>query len=848
MFEGRWCTFYAKWIIWIVVTVFIMTIFIYPQKSEAETLDGIDVTAADQQTEEVLEELEGSGGAVLFASEQNVLTNKTAAKDKVVLSYSRIIHYENFFTRNFRVKYDGKTMVAYCVQPKVQPPAEGSWTATEYNNKLMTKALYYSYGYPGYDKKTRTYISKRDIDDDYEGDDGAYVLSHLVLSYFYDKQSINSDAFLGVSSDTKRLVIKIADLIENTWPAVPDDSSLSLNKKSVKAVWDKELQKQKTPVFELKGHEDNKIKVTIPKYTTMVKTADGVTKKYYRGEDNSVKVRVYGGDSFYFTASEDVRGTFKSPEMKGSLTDFQPYLIKIQGKQDIIYCGTGETDSVSFEIKWSDVGRFELNKVSANEEITSGNGCYTLEGAEYHIYDSDGKVYETVTTGSDGKGYVKLPYGNYTFKEVKASGGYSLDDTTYKLVVDAESAKSSVKENPQVDAPPVLLQKKDSENVDEDGAQFGASLKNAEYVVKFYGGYYDENTDFSKLEPLREWTFKTDSEGKIKLIKDYFASGDELYFDKNGNVVLPMGTVTIQEVKAPRGYLLNEKVFIRQISPDKKGHYEIILHLEQIIRGDICFVKQAEGQEGFLEGISFRITSKSTGESCQIITDKNGIATTEKSDVWIGEENADKDGKGALPYDSYVIDEIRNDKNFGLQLLENIEVVIDQNNTTVDLGILIDKKIHIETTAADKNNGKKNILSGKVTEIRDTVSYQGLEKGETYVLKGLLIDKENGKIIENNGNDVIGKTEFKASDVNGKVNVDFCFDSRGLENHELVVYEYLYEKGELIASHEDIDSVTQTVTINSETSPLTGDHIPLLVVLLFVILSLFGIAAVFRRE
>ena len=171
-------------------------------QSIVQTGDTVQIEATNATAKNELNELEETGGAVLFSTE----ASQMAAKDNVELTYTRKIQYEGYFTRNFRVKVDGKTKVAYCVQPKETPPPEGNHTAEDYNNKLMTKALYYSYGYAGYDKHTKQYVSKRDDDDDWTDDDGAYALCHMILSYLYDKSSADSDAFNGVSSDTIKLV------------------------------------------------------------------------------------------------------------------------------------------------------------------------------------------------------------------------------------------------------------------------------------------------------------------------------------------------------------------------------------------------------------------------------------------------------------------------------------------------------------------------------------------------------------------------------------------------------------------------------------------------------------------
>ena len=819
--------------------------------------DRITIEGADEKSEQALEDINSNKEVILFADDAGTLqSNGTAQTDKVVLSYSRIIRYEDFYTRNFRVTYDGKTKVAYCVQPKEMPPAEGTWTAKEYNSSLMAKALYYSYGYPGYDKKLRPYLSKKDLDDDYEDDDGAYALSHMILSYFYDKQSISSDAFLGVSSQTKKVVMAAAELIENSWPDVPDNSALSLNMTKAKAVWDKASGKQKTPVFKLNGHVDNRITVTVPDNVTMVRKSDGQEKSFSEGK----KVKVFGGDSFYFTAPDSVSGIYKSPEMSGVIADFQPYLISITGKQNIIFCGTGDTDSVSFSIEWVNFGKLNLVKLSELPDITGGNSNYSLEWAEYEIYDSKGKIYDKLVTDKKGKASAKLPYGSYYIKESGAPEGYAADISKHDVNIKSARTDVIVREKPMIGIPDIIVHKKDkelseneNEKKNENVSLYAATLENAHYTIKYYDGYYNEDTDFSELKPVRSWVVRTDKAGKASLNKESLVSGDKLYVNTEGTAVLPLGTITIQETEAPAGYVIDSRVYVRQIKGDGRTQivnaFEMLTHEEQIIRGDLKFLKKAEGEDGFLEGIPFRITSKSTGESAVLYTDRNGMASTEKSSISIGACRTVSDSAGALPYDTYIIDEERCEKNIGLQLVKGIEVIVDKNNSVVDLGIITDKRINLHTSACEKNTGNKKIPAGSSVTIRDTVRYDGLEIGKEYVLKGKLMDRSSGKILMMNGHDVTGTATFTAAASSGEECVEFKLDSSNLKGKELVVFEYLYESGELIAMHNDLDSRDQTVEVESDRIllPETGDEFPIILLAGIILTAVSGAMCALRR-
>ena len=53
--------------------------------------------------------------------------------------------------------------------------------------------------------------------------------------------------------------------------------------------------------------------------------------------------------------------------------------------------------------------------------------------------------------------------------------------------------------------------------------------------------------------------------------KDSFVSGDAFYYTSDGKTVcLPLGTITVQESKAPAGYQLNPTVFVQKITGDGK--------------------------------------------------------------------------------------------------------------------------------------------------------------------------------------------------------------------------------------------------------------------------------------
>lgn len=247
--------------------------------------------------------------------------------------------------------------------------------------------------------------------------------------------------------------------------------------------------------------------------------------------------------------------------------------------------------------------------------------------------------------------------------------------------------------------------------------------------------------------------------------------------------------------------------------------------LNQIIRGDLEFVKVSDGDLNRLANVPFSITSKTTGESHTIVTDKNGYASTSaewnkhtantnrgetsEDGIWFGTSKPD-DSKGALIYDTYILEEQRCETNEGMNLLK-IEVEVYRNHVVIDMGTLTDDRITIGTTALDKDTESHLSKPEEKITIIDTVEYEGLKKGQSYKLLGTLMDKETGKPIEVDGNPVTAETTFKPKKTSGSTEVKFTFDATSLRGKTIVVFEELYQDDLKLAVHADIEDEDQTI-------------------------------------
>lgn len=532
-----------------------------------------------------------------------------------------------------------------------------------------------------------------------------------------------------------------------------------------------------------------------------------------------------------------------------------------QSFKDTIYLvnyGTGTQCLITFHNK----GKLKLKKASSNPGISDNNPCYSLEGATYGVYSDSGCTRQvgTLTCNASGdSNVIDIAPGTYYVKETKAGKSYALDEGIHQVNVSGgQTATVNVTDAPQNDPADMLVAKVDSET--GKASPLGAgTLAGAEFTVKYYDGFYTQENLPEKA--TRTWVLKTDENGctslaRVTLDKDkYYVSGDSFYTRTNGNITLPIGTVTVQETKAPSGYLLSDNsIHIQQITSNTttervttfvEPSEDAPTVREQVKRGDIAFNKvHGEDMTG-LAGVPFKITSKTTGESHIAITDVNGILTTEASacphtqntngndaalhaegtvdesklsidnGLWFSgskdAQTAADDSKGALPYDTYTFEELRCTTNTSLDLVK-FEVTVSRDAYTIDRGTVDDNPIEIGTTATDGADGDHKLLASNQAEIVDSVSYKGLKKSTEYELQGTLMDAETGEALKGmDGKEITATAKFTPKASSGKQKVKFKFDATLLGGHKAVVFERLYLDGKIQASHEDPEDEDQTI-------------------------------------
>ncbi|HAT4330882.1 TPA: Cys-Gln thioester bond-forming surface protein [Clostridium perfringens] len=218
-----------------------------------------------------------------------------------------------------------------------------------------------------------------------------------------------------------------------------------------------------------------------------------------------------------------------------------------------------------------------------------------LQGAEFEI-TQDGKHIETITTGENGIATSSLlPFGNYLVKEIKAPAKYVLNGEEHPVTISENGKTIEITHTNRVIKGKVAVKKTDSEIAD-------LNLEGAEFTI------YDNNKN---------------SVATITTNKDGYAESEPLNY----------GTYTMQETKAPKGYLLSNKVWDINITEDGKVYsYDIT---NDVIKGKLQIVKvDSENEEKPVEGAGFDVIAVNVNGIKEgtvvdhVVTDKNGFAYT----------------------------------------------------------------------------------------------------------------------------------------------------------------------------------------------------------------------------
>ncbi|WP_445661289.1 SpaA isopeptide-forming pilin-related protein [Bacillus sp. FSL L8-0642] len=303
--------------------------------------------------------------------------------------------------------------------------------------------------------------------------------------------------------------------------------------------------------------------------------------------------------------------------------------------------------------KWkkpaAEKGNLQIKKVDENDENI------VLKDAKFDVIDKDNNVVATVTTNEKGIAEVKdLPFGDYFVKEISAPEGYIKVDTPVKVTIDNTSVMKIVMKNTKkVENGQFKLLKKDSES--------GQLLPGAKFDVIDKDGNVVE-------------TIITDGKGEA-LSKQ-----------------LPVGTYTLKEVEAPKGYELSSSLVHVDVAANNTVTVDVL---------NKKIVEKATGQ--------FEIVKVDANDKTKVLSDAE--FEVYKDGKKVETLRTDKTGKvisQKLEPGTYTLKETKAPQGYKL-LKEEIEVVVEAN-----------KVVQVQVENAKELGSlqviKKDAESGKVLE------------------------------------------------------------------------------------------------------------------------------------
>lgn len=468
-------------------------------------------------------------------------------------------------------------------------------------------------------------------------------------------------------------------------------------------------------------------------------------------------------------------------------------------------------------------------------DLRKGDGCKLSGDDFYH----------------DSTGAITLPIGTYAIRETKAPLGYMLNDSvTVRKVTGIPNGDESLSgyDTPIISDDiirgGIKLEKRDAESALQsalgaatlDGTIFSITNDNPHEIC--VGGIF--------YQPGEVCATLSTKEGKAATSAD----------------ALPYGDYTIRELQAgdgyttsdnaPRSFSVREDGKLIHFSDSAEGA-EGAAFKNQVKRGDLNFIKVRETDGKRLAEVPFKITSQTTGESHIVVSDSNGIVDT--SSAWIehthdtngndeGDYDADrgiwfgqtKNGAtteprndlGALPFDTYELEELSCEANEGLKLVKtSFNIYRDQQH--LDFGVVENQDEidpWISTVASDSVDHDKLLDADDRAVINDHVRYGNLNEGASYTLRASLVDKSTGECIA----DAAGETSFTATAGTGTTEVSIPVNLIDLASSDVVIYETLLQDDAVVLEHHELDNSEQTVSVRQPRIGTTaldaadGDH------------------------
>ena len=545
--------------------------------------------------------------------------------------------------------------LAYCLESSKDTPPEGQYANSVIDtNEALLKVLYYGYGGPGDVFK----------DDQVTNDTNKYLYTHIMASYAY-----SGDIYGGKSWDDL-----LANGIGLKWryeqiQSMPvPTNEFNFSKSSLNAYYENGQQRTE----EIKLNANNDVVVNIP-------LQDGVElHNLTKGTVNTGTVSVNGGETFYLSTTLEKREDYSSGNLNGkNLVKYAPLVIRSGGNYQDEGTLTTVQDpvTINLNIKWMDVGDFELRKTNDTGKLIDGSEFslkHTTLDFEKKLVVKDGKLSMT-----------GLPVGEYLLTETKVPDGHAVLQKTFQVTVNKDQTTEQIVVNKL--RPTGTLEINKSLEASNENAVNKADydLTKVKFRITANQDIYDSvslEKLYSKGDAITVGSGKGSNEDIVKLINGNELGNGIYSCDINGKLSLsglPMGTYNVEEIDCPDGFVLDKEVKTVQFAQQDfvTLTYTSSLNINNELTKTVFTKATADGDN--LYGVPMEIVDAKTGEQVyNWITDDNDLeidGLTTGDYIW-REVNASEGYVLAKPIEFTVKDGDIQDiemKNFSVEFAKN---------------------------------------------------------------------------------------------------------------------------------------------------------------------------------
>ena len=448
-----------------------------------------------------------------------------------------------------RYKVNGVTydVMAYCMQHNLHSPASGTTYThmTELDeggdDKYLRKAMFYGYGGPGW-KGTFNGYSIKAIFNKYGVGSNAREMQHYLVDYLYD----GSSGYGGMLSAKGKELLKEC---KAALKKMPDPTNTSIGPATSVVATSKT-----SPSFTWNANTAFVITINLENGVSLVNEATGAV--------STGSGQIAGGQSFHFVATVDnTAGLTGKYAVTGNYPlDFHAMALKVQNKQDIGFGYRTKNSAVTLTVKWPTTTPVAVQKSSSNTTLVTGNRMYSLVGTKFILSNANHR-YDFIIRADGGTDAQEVFPETYTLHEDSQPKGYkTAPDQTVTIAAGSSGQVLPVVDEPLFGTLNALVRKVPAAGYATTRPTAGAQLK---------VNYYDNPEP--EANPKQTWVIQTLPDGNgnytAKLDQAHLVSGTLTY----GENVLPLGCITIQETKAPEGYLINNTVWKMQILQSGNG-------------------------------------------------------------------------------------------------------------------------------------------------------------------------------------------------------------------------------------------------------------------------------------